>query len=656
MHPSPSPHQHPTNPPPPLPFFNDCLYQPEEDTLEFYGTGGSLNKPPNPIQFKGISPKAMKVLVSRPDKIGDVILALHGAKQLKALLPEIHLTFHVSGYTKELLENISFIDEILVLGRDNVDGKRFDAVIDLMAKYHHAKEYKTSAIPLRIGNSARWFRFLYTRSVYVRRSKALLNEAEYDWQIMRELSSKLERSRLKTKLEREDFRHIPLRNDAEGRVVLMPGATVSAVGWPVEHWQTLANLLVESGEKVCIVLGPAEMHLRERFSKMNETRPEAESDPITVSVPEGLQALTGVLARAKSYIGPSTGVTHLASALGLEGFALYPEQRSMHPRRWLPFQSRLTPISLNRLQSPKDLFRVWTQSKEGKDPSSSPLNPLRRLPLSAFVICKNEERNLERCLKSIEWVDELVVVDSGSTDNTVSIAKRFTPKVMHHPWAGHRGQKQFALLQCHNDWVLNLDADEELSMELTAEIKKLLEVDCPPSPNVDGFLMRRTVHFLGRWWNKGGWHPEYRLRLLRRCHARWGGIDPHEKAVVVGSSPKLSGEIFHFTYDNFHHQIQSLNNHSSTSAQMLFSAGRRANVIKLLLHPPLRFLKFLILKQGIREGFPGILVAVLEAYGTFLKYLKLWELERDESRSSRENVAGGTFDVVPREKKKSASR
>jgi glycosyltransferase involved in cell wall biosynthesis len=255
--------------------------------------------------------------------------------------------------------------------------------------------------------------------------------------------------------------------------------------------------------------------------------------------------------------------------------------------------------------------------------------------ISAFVVCCNEERNIRRCLESIAWCDEIVVIDSGSTDRTLEICREFNTRIYERPWPGFVAQKQFGLEQCRGEWILNLDADEEVSPELRMEIERV--ITNPTAQNFNGFLLSRVVFYLNRWWRKGGWYPEYRLRLCRRTATTWGGKDPHEKATVTGRTRRLEGELRHYTYTDMAHQVRSLHNYSSTAARSMYANGKHASLVNLLLNPPARFLKFYMLKRGYREGLPGLIVALLESYYVFLKYAKLWELSHPPPPSAPGN-------------------
>lgn len=252
--------------------------------------------------------------------------------------------------------------------------------------------------------------------------------------------------------------------------------------------------------------------------------------------------------------------------------------------------------------------------------------------VSAFIVCCNEEQRIRHCLDSLRWCDEIVIVDSGSSDRTLEICREYTDKIFERAWPGFVLQKRFALEHCTHAWVLNIDADEEVSPELAQRIQSILQTS-EGSP-IDGYSILRVVYFLGRWWRKGGWYPEYRLRLCRKAKTTWGGEDPHEKAIVAGATQNLSEELYHYTYANFAAQVRSLNSLSSSSAETLFRKGKRVGLISLLARPALRFVKFYLLKKGYREGLPGLIVALYESAYVFMKYSKLWELHHKEQREA----------------------
>jgi len=261
-----------------------------------------------------------------------------------------------------------------------------------------------------------------------------------------------------------------------------------------------------------------------------------------------------------------------------------------------------------------------------------------RPSIAAFVVCCNEERQIRRCLESLRWCDEILIVDSGSTDQTLAFCREFTPNILHRTWTGYRDQKAFALEQCKSEWVINLDADEEVSPELRMEIESRLSA--PDLSNVSGFELSRVVVYLGTVWNKGGWFPEYRLRLLRRSAAQWGGEEPHERAVVRGEVERLRSPLYHYTHNGFEDHVTTLNRFSTIAAEGLFKRGVQVSATALVVRPLTRFFKFFVVRRGYREGLFGFIVGCLEALYVLLKYAKVWEMQRKSTIVSAKTSHG----------------
>ncbi|WP_051463182.1 glycosyltransferase family 2 protein [Deferrisoma camini] len=260
--------------------------------------------------------------------------------------------------------------------------------------------------------------------------------------------------------------------------------------------------------------------------------------------------------------------------------------------------------------------------------------------LSATVICLNEAEKIRGCLESVRFCDEVVVVDSGSTDGTVEIARQLADVVIERDWPGYVAQQNFAKDQARGEWVLSIDADERVTPALAREIQQVLARE----PAEDGFRITRHVHYLGRWIDHSGWYPEPRVRLFRRKKGRWEGVDPHYDVVVPGGVGRLGGEIVHYTYDDMADHVHTLNRFSSILAQEHHRRGRRFSWGSLLLRPPLEFLKKYVLKRGFLDGPQGFYVASLSAFYVFLKLAKLWELERvgPERPWHREGAGSGS--------------
>lgn len=254
-------------------------------------------------------------------------------------------------------------------------------------------------------------------------------------------------------------------------------------------------------------------------------------------------------------------------------------------------------------------------------PSSTLVNGAARAPISCCIICFNEEANIRRCLESVKWCDEIVVVDSFSTDRTVEICREYTSRIIQRPWPGYVEQKRFALAQTMYEWVLNVDADEEVSPALRQEILFVLQRN---DPAVDGLSIPRLVYYLGRWW-RHGWYPGRRLRLFRKAKVRWGGVDPHEKVLLRGHEDRLHGDLYHYTYKNISDHLRAVNGLTDVAVREQVVRGKRSSLTALIFRPLWRFLRFYFLRGTITYKVPGFFVAVTSAFYVFLKYAKLWE-------------------------------
>ncbi len=249
--------------------------------------------------------------------------------------------------------------------------------------------------------------------------------------------------------------------------------------------------------------------------------------------------------------------------------------------------------------------------------------------ISAIVVCFNEEDRIRACLESLRWCDEIVVVDSFSTDRTPEICREYPVKFIQRPWAGYRDQKAFAHSQASGSWVFLVDADERVSAELQSEVKDALARD---GGRYAGYAVPRLVYYLDRWWRRGGWYPDYDVRLFRRERATWGGTDPHEKIIVDGAVRRLGHPLHHLTYRSMDDHMRRINRFTSISSRELKKQGGRWRWSDALLRPAARFFRSYILQRGCLEGFAGFYVAVTAAVYVFLKYAKLWELELEERK------------------------
>jgi len=244
--------------------------------------------------------------------------------------------------------------------------------------------------------------------------------------------------------------------------------------------------------------------------------------------------------------------------------------------------------------------------------------------LSVTVITLDEAHRLRRCLESVAWADELVVVDAESRDKTVQVAREFTDRVIVRPWAGFADQKNFALAQAAGRWVLSLDADEEAAPELRDEIMALVA----GAGSHDAYAVRRRNVFLDRWIRHGGLYPDWQVRLFRRGRARFADRLVHESVSVDGTVGRLAGHLVHRSYESVSDFVERANRYSSLAARQMIRDGRRVGAGELVLRPLGRFLSMYLLKGGIRDGRRGLLLATLYAYYVFMRSAKAWEGRR----------------------------
>ena len=249
------------------------------------------------------------------------------------------------------------------------------------------------------------------------------------------------------------------------------------------------------------------------------------------------------------------------------------------------------------------------------------------MPLSVVLITQNAAAQLPECLASVAFADEVVVLDSGSSDGTAEVAARYGARVVAKEWLGFGRQKQFAVEQAAHDWVLCLDADERVSPQLAASVVRALEAPAAPV-----YRMARCNRFLGRWLRHGEGYPDWSPRLFDRRHARWSDDEVHEKVLYAVSPGTLEGDLLHDSAEDLGRYLEKQNRYTTLAAQELHRRGRRAGLAELALSPPVRFLKFYLLRLGFLDGLPGLLHISIGCMNSFMKYAKLIELHRMQGR------------------------
>ncbi len=252
--------------------------------------------------------------------------------------------------------------------------------------------------------------------------------------------------------------------------------------------------------------------------------------------------------------------------------------------------------------------------------------PVTRQPLSVAIITLNAASQLEECLRSIDFVDDIVVIDSGSTDDTQALAMRYGARVIDQDWLGFGPQKQFAVDSAVHDWVLCLDADERVSPELQTAIINALE-----NPSTSSFRFPRCNRFLGRYLKHGEGYPDWSLRLFDRRQARWSDDAVHEKVETESQVGELQGDLLHDSAESLSSYLTKQNRYTSLAADMALAAGKRATFGRLALSPIIRFIKFYFVRQGFRDGLPGLIHISIGCFNSFIKYSKMLERQTSDA-------------------------
>ena len=248
------------------------------------------------------------------------------------------------------------------------------------------------------------------------------------------------------------------------------------------------------------------------------------------------------------------------------------------------------------------------------------------MKISATIITFNEAANISDACKSLDWADEITVVDSHSTDQTRELAEACGARVLTNAWPGFGAQKQFAVDQAKHEWIFSLDADERVSDELKKSIETLRSK--PEAELADGYQIARRTYYQQRWIRGGGWYPDRQLRLFRKSKGQWKQRHIHESVTMDNGArvEKLSGDLLHYTSkDAAHHHRMIGERYAPLAARQMFEEGRRTSVLGVASAGPAAFIRSLILKGGLRDGFAGFTIASFAAHHAFLKHLMLWE-------------------------------
>ena len=239
--------------------------------------------------------------------------------------------------------------------------------------------------------------------------------------------------------------------------------------------------------------------------------------------------------------------------------------------------------------------------------------------LSVTIITRNEADKIRDCLESVTWADEIIVVDSGSDDDTMEICREYTKTVASKPWSGFGPQKNKALALAKGDWILSIDADERVSEQLREEILQAMK---NPADNI-AFEIPRLSNYCGRFMKHSGWYPDHVLRLFKKEHGRFSDDLVHEKVIVSGKTGKLKTPLLHYSFDNLDQVLQKINHYSTLSAENMYKKGKSASLRKAIGRGMWTFFRNYVLQRGFLDGREGLMLAISNAEGTYYKYAKL---------------------------------
>ncbi len=244
--------------------------------------------------------------------------------------------------------------------------------------------------------------------------------------------------------------------------------------------------------------------------------------------------------------------------------------------------------------------------------------------VTVTIITLDEAAHIADAIDSAAWADEIIVVDSGSVDDTLAIARARGARTETRAWTGYVDQKNFAAGLATHDWIFSLDADERIPPALASEVRALLSSEPPRG----GYRVPRVTFHLGRWIRTTDFYPDFQTRLYDRRRARWQGRYVHESVTVDGEPGQLTNELQHYSYRNLSDHLDRINAYTTLAARQMHESGRRARAIDLLLHPPAAFLRNYVLRRGFLDGTAGLTLSMVNAYSVLLKFAKLWELQR----------------------------
>lgn len=604
----------------------------------------------------------MKVLIIQQKMIGDVLTTTLLFEILRERFPSAQLDYLVNSSTIPVLENNPVIDTIIAFTpemekvkggikalREVVRNNKYDVVIDAYAKISSAWITKTSKAKYRIGYK-KWYTSVAYTHIFMRRDTSLTVAGlavENRLQLIKPLVD-IEQTKVQPKIyltdqEKEFAKKRLLKEDIDFSKKLY---MISVLGsnefktYPLPYLAQLLDYIVATtNAQLLFNYIPSQ---QEEVNKLFDLCKKETQNAIFLSLyGKSLREFIALTYHCDALIGNEGGAVNMAKAIGIRTFAIF--STWIKKGAWSIYEDGTKHRSVH-LYDYIDYHPVFSNKKAAKRLANSQYKkfvPALIIPrlhefitgtaalekekqYSATVITFNEEKNIARCIESLLPVcNDIVILDSLSTDKTKEICQRYPVRFLEQPFLGHIQQKNAAIALAKNDRIISLDADEALSKEMQAAVLRLQN-----NWKADGYYVQRYNNYCGQWIHWSGWNPDRKLRVFDRKKARWGGINPHDTIQLEkGSKSKIiKGAILHWVHSNREEHKQKVHKFSTIAAYEYFQLGRTSNWLDISIKPIWTFFKGYFLRLGILDGYNGFIICTFSAKTTYLKYLKLKRL------------------------------
>jgi len=609
----------------------------------------------------------MKVLVIQQKMIGDVLTSTMLFEVLRNHFPEAELHYLVNSHTIPVIENNPVIDKVIPFTnemesskskfkalREQVKKEGYDVVIDTYAKISSAWIAKSSGAKYRISYKKWYTQFAYTHT-FSRHTMSLSNAGlaiENRLMLLSPIIKEIEQTCKPkiylTETEIENARQLLHKHEIDSQKKVF---MISAIGsnefktYPLPYMAKLLDYIIEqtNGQLLFNYISSQKPDIEKLY---NLCEPKTQQHIFIELYGKSIREFMALTHHCDALIGNEGGAINMAKALGVKTFSIFCPW--IKKEAWNIFEDRNNNTSVHLFDF-IDYNPVFSNKKDARSKAASNyqlFKPELIIPklheflagenlypetqrFSAIVITLNEEKNIARCIESLLPVaDEIIILDSFSTDNTEAICKKYPVRFIQQKFKGHIQQKNAAIDAAKYDKIISLDADEAASKKMQSAILRLKE-----NWEKDGYYIQRFNNYCGQWIYHSDWYPDRKLRIFDRNKARWGGINPHDTIQMQkeAKTGTLNGSILHWVHNTYAEHSLKVHKFSSISAREYFKLGRKSGLFDILIKPVWTFFKAYFLRLGFLDGFNGLIICTFSAYTTFLKYLKLKQLNKNNS-------------------------